>query len=174
MVTSELNPNVWQGYFGEAFVNAIAAASGLEVSIPRLGHVLDFSIYRPGPRGTSGSRQINLQVKSWADGDVADDDHFHYQLEVSAYNRLAGEGHDVRHYLALCIVPGDARTYLNASHEKAVMLKAAYWLSLRDKTPDPSLKSNSKKTVLVPREQLLTPETLAALVDANEPGAVVQ
>jgi hypothetical protein len=168
-----INPNVHQGYFAEGFVASIAAAAGLDIQLPRLGHGIDLGVFRPGPNGTSGSRQINLQVKSWSTGALNPDDHFHYPLEVSAFNYLAGWGHDVRHYLVMCLVPADATRYADARHERLRLCQAAYWMSLRNQSPDPTLKEGSTKTVLVPRVNLLTPLTIGALVDGREHLAVV-
>lgn len=173
MAQSELNPNVWQGHFGEGFVYAVAAAAGLDITIARLGHRVDYGIYRTGPNGTASSKQVNIQVKSWAEGTLSADDHFHYPLAVPAFNYLAGTEHDVRHFLVLCIVPTEKSRYLTAEHEKATMLRAAYWLSLRDEQSDFSLNEDSTRTVLVPRTHLLTPHTLSALVDGDEDAAVV-
>jgi hypothetical protein len=168
-----INPNVHQGYFAEGFVASIAAAACLDVQLPRLGHGIDLGVFRPGPNGTSGSRQINLQVKSWSTGTLNADGHFHYPLEVPAFNYLAGGGHDVRHYLILCLVPADAARYADARHERLLLSQAAYWTSLRNQSPDPTLKQDSTKTVLVPRVNLLTPLTIRALVDGREQLAVV-
>jgi hypothetical protein len=163
-----LDPRVHQGYFAEGFVAAIAAAAGLDVAFPRLGHVIDVSVYRPGPNGTSGSKQIDLQVKSWSTGSVNSDGFFHYPLEVAAFNHLAGKEHDVRHYLILCLVPAQAMDYAEASHDGLRLIRASYWLSLRDMEPDQSLNPESTKTVLVPKSHLLTPRTIRALVDGKE------
>lgn len=46
-------------------------------------------------------------------------------------------------------------------------------MSLRDQSPDPTLKPDSTKTVLVPRVNLLTPFTIGELVDGREQLAVV-
>lgn len=167
-----LNQNVHQGYFAEGFVASIATAAGLDVSFPRLGYAIDLGVYTPGPNGTSGSRQVNLQVKSWSTGTIAADDCFHYPLEVSAYNSLAGTGHDVRHYLVLCLVPTDAVDYADVQHARLQLRRAAYWMSLRDVQPDWSLSAHSTRTVLIPRTNLLTPTTLRALVEGQEHLAV--
>jgi Domain of unknown function (DUF4365) len=170
---ASINPNVHQGYFAESFVASIAAAAGLDVQLPRLGHGIDLGVFRPGPNGTSGSKQINLQVKSWSTGTLNADGHFHYPLEVPAFNYLAGGGHDVRHYLILCLVPADAAHYADAQHQRLRLSQAAYWMSLRDQSPDPTFKPDSTKTVLVPRVNLLTPFTIGELVDGREQLAVV-
>jgi hypothetical protein len=169
-----LDPRVHQGYFAEGFVAAIAAAAGLDVAFPRLGHIIDFSVYRPGPNGTSGSKQIDLQVKSWSGSRLSSDGYFHYPLEVPAFNHLASNEHDVRHYLVLCLVPPVITDYADARHDGLQLSKAAYWLSLRDHKPDESLNPDSTKTVLVPQSHLLTPATIRALVDGNENGAIVR
>ena len=164
--------NVYQGFFAEGMVAAIAAAAGLDVSLPRLGHRIDMMVYKPGVNGTSGSRQINLQVKSWSQGALHDDGSFHYPLEVPAYKYLAGSGHDVRHYLVLCLVPDDAARYADAQRDRLSLFESSYWLSLRDVSPDPSLNDNSTKTVYVPSTNLLTMDTIRALVDGDETQAV--
>ena len=152
---------------------SIAAAAGLDVNWPRLGHRVDLGVFLPGPNGTSGSKQINLQVKSWSTGHLSNDDHFHYPLEVRAFNYLAGHQHDVRHFLVLCVVPSDARDYANANTRRLRLKHAAYWLSLRDEVPDETLNPNSTKTVRVPVKHLLTSTTIRALVEGREPLAVV-
>lgn len=167
------HPNVLQGYFAEGLVASIAASAGLDVYWPRLGNRLDMGIFLPGPNGTSGSKQISLQVKSWSTGGLGLDNHFHYPLEVPAFNYLAGAGHDVRHYLILCLVPSHASEYADARHEQLLLKYAAYWLSLRNEMPDENLDKNSTKTVLVPATNLLTSSTILDLVLGHEHMAVV-
>lgn len=168
-----MHANVHQGYFAEGFVASLAAAAGLDVQFPRLGARIDFGIFKPGPNGTSGSRQITIQVKSWSTGAVSNDGYFHFPLEVPAFNYLAGSDHDVRHYLVLCLVPPAVANYAHAQHDRLRLSHAAYWLSLRDEAPDLALNNDSTRTVLVPRANLLTPATLRALVDGDEHLAVV-
>lgn len=169
-----IGSNPHQGYHAEGMLAALAASAGLDVQFPRLGHRIDMSLFKPGPNGTSGSRQITVQVKSWSTGTLDADRTFHYPLKVSAFNYLAGTGHDVRHYLVLCIVPPDGSDYADAGIERLKLRRALYWYSLRNEVPDTSLDPESTKTVLVPGSQLLTPTTLRHLVDNNEPLAVVQ
>jgi hypothetical protein len=164
--------NLHQGYFAEAFVASIAAAAGLDVQLPRLGRAIDLGVYSPGPNGTSSSRQITLQVKSWSTGRLSTDGHFHYPLEVPAFNYLAGNEHDVRHYLVLCVVPNNPVDYATASHQQLRLMQAAYWLSLRNEHPNANLNPDSTKTILVPQTQLLTTETMCALLNNREDLAV--
>jgi hypothetical protein len=167
-----LEPNRHQGYFGEALVASIAAAAGLDVFFPRLGDKADLQVYTPGPKGTSSSRQICIQVKSWSNP-KGSELCYNYPLEVSAYNHLAGGDHDVRHYLALCIVRSGTDDYADAQGSRLHLKHAAYWLSLRNETPDNTLNQESTKTVYVPKNHLITPVTMRALVDRNEGMAIV-
>jgi Domain of unknown function (DUF4365) len=171
-VAHELEKNRHQGHYGEAFVASIVAATGFDLLLPRLGDVMDMQVYSRGPRGTSGSHQIAIQVKSWSVGELSDDGYFHYPLEVPAFNNLAGPN-DVRHYLALCIVPPEISDYSDAQHARLSLNYAAYWLSLRDKEPDASLNPDSTKVVYVPRTNLITATTIRALVYNQEHLAVV-
>ena len=173
MTVTGTSPNTHQGYFGEGMVASIAAAAGLDVQFPRLGKAVDLNVFWPGPNGTSGSKQVTLQVKTWSTGQLHSDNTFHYPLEVPAYNYLAGSGHDVRHYLVLCIVPSTPSDYADSSHERLHLRHAAYWHSLRNETPNLDLNSNSTKTIRVPKSQLLTADTLLELVAGDEAKAVV-
>jgi hypothetical protein len=168
-----LEQNRHQGYFAEAFIASIAAAAGLDVFLPRLGDKADLQVYTPGPNGTSGSRQICVQVKSWSTGRLSPDGFFHYPLEVSAYNHLAGDN-DVRHYLALCMMPRQVHLYADAQHSRLNLKRAAYWLSLKGMEINRSLSETSTKVVHVPKRNLLTPETIRALVERDELSAVVE
>lgn len=169
-----IGSNPHQGYHAEGMLAALAASAGLDVQLPRLGHAIDMSIFNPGPNGTSGSRQITVQVKSWSTGSLHNDGTFHYPLMCSAFNYLAGGGHDVRHYLVLCIVPPDGNDYAEAGADRLKLRQALYWHSLHNDTPDDDLDPESTKTVYVPRTNMLTPVTLRYLVDHNETLAVVQ
>jgi hypothetical protein len=171
---TNLDANTHQGYFAEGFVTSIATAAGLDVSFPRLGHAFDLQIFRPGPRGTTGSKTISLQVKSWSTGALNSDGTYHYPLEVPAYNFLAGKDHDVRQYLILCMMPSEVTDYADAQHSRLRLQTAAYWLSLRDSESDFSLNDQSRKMVHVPRAHLLTPATLLALVAGKDHLAVVE
>lgn len=169
-----LQGNRHQGYFGEAYVASIAAAAGLDVLLPRLGDGQDLTVFTPGPKGTSSSRQISLQVKSWSEPEpVCSDGCFHYPLKGSAYNYLAGNDHDVMHFLVLFIAPRNPAQYASAHHARLHLRHAAYWLSLKDRQADIKLSDESTKTVYVPRRNLITPTTIRALVEHREEMAVV-
>ena len=172
LVTGYLDSSSHQGHHGEAMVHALAAASGLNVASYELDVGIDYVISTPGPRGTSRSPKIEVQIKSWSTP-TGSATHWNYPLKVPAFNHLAGPGHDLRHYLVLCTVPNDAANYSAASVVALELRHAAYWLSLEGEMPDDTLNPLSTKTVAVPRSHLLTAETLVALVEGREADAVV-
>lgn len=164
--------NVVQGAFGESVLATIASAAGYDVAFPRLGHGWDILVTERGPKGTAGRGQIEFQVKSWSTGTLNKDGHFHYPLRVSAYNDLAGKN-DVRHYLALCIVPDKLAEYSDAQHSHLTLRHAVIGYHVRNMGPDESLNPKSSKTVMVPARNLLTVATIRALIENKEDQAVV-
>lgn len=169
-----LDKNRHQGYYGEIFVASIAAAAGYDVLIPYMGDHFDIQVTGRGPRGTSDGRQIGFQIKSWSTGALNRDGSFHYPLKVDAYNFLARRN-DVRHYLALCIVPKEVDSYTEARSRRLVHRHAAYWLSLLGREQvEEGAGSDGTRTVHVPARNLITPATMRALLEDEEDQAVVQ
>lgn len=173
LVTGHFDANAHQGNFGEAFLCAVAAAAGLNTAEYKLDIGDDYIVSAPGPRGTSRMPKIEVQVKSWANP-VGDESAWSYPLKVPAYNHLAGAGHDLRHYLVLCVVPNDAAHYAIGCDADTRLHHALYWHSLRDEAPDHALPVNSTKAVYVSKKNLLTTDTLVALVEDREGEAVTE
>ncbi|MGW4678376.1 DUF4365 domain-containing protein [Micromonospora taraxaci] len=162
-----LNSEVWQGQYGEAFVRGLACAAGLTTSTKSLDvDGTDIQISIPGRRGSFRYPAIEAQVKSWSTPN-SDGDHFRYPLSLHNYTDLVGTvGIDLPlpRYLFLVIVPPEKDGYTLASHDCLHFHHAAYWVSLMDETPASELTVKSSKTVYVPRDNLLTVETLVNLV----------
>lgn len=157
-----------QGLHGEGFVFAMTSSAGLLVSRPLLDvDGVDWLIAFPGTLGHMRSPKIEVQVKTWSSPD-GDDVSWSYRMKVVHYNALAGLGFALRRYLLLITVPTLPSTYAICDHEEMRLGHAAYWMSLADR-PVLSTGSDDSKTVVVPvpRANLLTPETLTALVAGN-------
>lgn len=105
---------------------------------------------------------IRVQVKSWSTPQGNDDAWRYRGLTEKQFNFLAGT-RTVPTFLFLVMVPSDIRNYALADHQLLRLSHAAYWRSLADepKIPDPS--PDRKVTVTVPRQNLLTIESLIAL-----------
>jgi len=160
-----MNLRQHQGQHGEGFIVAMASSAGLLISRPSLDiDGVDWLIGFPGQLGIVRSPKIEVQVKSWS-APEGDDSAWAYRMRLGHYNALAGGGFEIRRYLVLVIVPADVARYAICDHDAMRMSHAAYWTSLADR-PVLSAAASDAKTVVVqvPRSNLLTPETLKALV----------
>jgi hypothetical protein len=174
-ITGRLDPIQHQGLYGESFVRVLANAAGLSATKPEPDTGEDWTIAAPGPRGTIKDPKIVTQVKSWSnERQTASGDSWSYPLPVRAYNNFAGSGFQLRRYIFLCVVPNDPSQYATSTIEELVLYRSAFWFHLRDHEPDESLPPLSTKTIHVPKRNLLTMETLAALVENRESEAVVE
>lgn len=99
--------------------------------------------------------------------EAAEDDRaWHYRgLTERQFNALAGR-RTVPAFLALVTVPAEARDYAHADPARLRLARAAYWLSLANRQKIPSPSDQRRVTVLVPRANLRTVETLTALCGA--------
>ncbi len=160
-----LQSNVRQGQYGEAFIYALACAAGLTVARMSLDvDGVDWMIAYPGPRGTTRSPKLEVQVKTWSKP-RGDDHHWHYRLHTRHFNHLAGPGFQLPRYLALVIVPETADEWVGTSHEEFQLRRAAYWTSLVDQPMEPANTRNAQIRVPVPRKNLLTVQTLQSRPD---------
>jgi hypothetical protein len=158
-----------KGNYAEGLVDAIILAAGLDPGSPRKDIAIDRSIGTPGPRGSLRDPRIDVQIKCWTPTDPQDGPVWRYPLGRTAYADLAGEGFLVPRYLVLCIVPADPASYVSAGPAEVRFRYAVYWHSLRDLRPD----RPPRGPIEVPKVQLLTPDTLNALVERREMEAIV-
>ncbi|HEX5542357.1 MAG TPA: DUF4365 domain-containing protein [Micromonospora sp.] len=181
-----------QGLHGEGFVFAMASAAGLLASRPTIDvDGIDWLIAHPGPLGQLRSPKIEIQVKTWvlprarlvkptarkrpsasmaaASPVVRSDGAWSYRMAVPHFNQLAGPGFAIRRYLVLVIVPESPGQYALCGFEDMRLGHAAYWVSLADESPMSVGPGEPKTlTVSVPRGNLLTPQTLLALVRGDK------
>jgi hypothetical protein len=157
-----------QGLHGEGFIFAMASSAGLLVSRPTLDvDGVDWLISHRGPLGSVRSPKIEVQVKTWS-APTGSDQAWTYRLSVGHFNAIAGSGFIIPRYLLLVTVPTDSNEYAVCDVAHMRLGHAAYWLSLADRALLPTGDNDAKSTVVsVPRGNLLTPQTLMALVAGN-------
>lgn len=167
-----LNTNVHQGLHGEGFIYALACAAGLTTAKMNLDvDGVDWQIAATGPRGTLRSPKLECQVKSKSNPDLRDNK-YRVRLEVEKYNKIAGDGFQVPRFLFTVVVPREPSDYAVCDHDAMRLGTAGYWLSMADFATEPSGDSDPKSVVLeVPRNNLLTTETLQALLIGDLEGA---
>jgi hypothetical protein len=167
-----VNKNVHQGLHGEGFIYALACASGYTTYKMNLDiDGVDWQIAHPGPRGTTRSPKIEIQVKSSSAPRIRDGE-IHQPLDVDHFNQLAGPGFQVPRFLSVVVVPTTAEEYAVCTDQRMLLSTAAYWLSLADREILPTGSGfPASVTVKVPLRNLLTVEALGALLAGNEGGA---
>jgi hypothetical protein len=100
-----LNKNVHQGLHGEGFIYALACAGGFTTSRMNLDlDGVDWQIAYPGPRGTTRSPKIEVQVKS-SSAPLIKNGTIRHPLRVAHFNDLAGANFQVPRFLSVVIVP---------------------------------------------------------------------
>ncbi|MGX6602711.1 DUF4365 domain-containing protein [Micromonosporaceae bacterium Da 78-11] len=161
-----------QGLHGEGFIYALACAGGFTSSKANLDlDGVDRQIAHAGPRGTSRSPKIELQVKSSSVPTLAGDV-IRHRLDVAHFNHLAGSGFQIPRFLSVVIVPADAEHYATCTHEHMRLATAAYWLSLADREILPTGGVLPESVVVeVPLRNLLTVTTLGCLLSGDLEGA---
>jgi hypothetical protein len=166
-----LDRNNHQGLFGEFFVQALAAAAGYIIAKP-------FPDLIGSDLLILGSREINddfplarVQVKSWS-RPQGNDNAWHYRLTEKQFNALAGP-RTVPAFLVVVVVPPSAGEYTHADPHRLRMHRAAYWASLADRTKIDDPSGSRHVPVPVPRQNLLTVDSLAALFSCPVPAVPV-
>jgi len=116
---------------------------------------------------------IRVQVKSWS-APQGNDDAWRYRgLTEKQFNFLAGT-RTIPTFLFLVMVPSDIRNYALADDQLLRLSHAAYWRSLADEPKIPDASANRKVTVTVPRQNLLTSESLISLCHGSAGNLVNQ
>lgn len=159
-----LHRNVHQGSYGEAFVYALACAAGFTVGRQHLdSDGIDWQISSVGPLGSRRSPKIDVQVKTWSRASESSD-HWTHRLQINHFNALAGPGFMVPRFLVVVIAPTDTNSYVRILPRAMILTHAAYWLSLANRAELPTEDGTKTVTVQVPKRNLLTIDTLGALV----------
>jgi hypothetical protein len=171
-VPATLNRNVHQGLHGEGFIYALACAGGFTSARANLDlDGVDWQIAHPGPRGTTRSPKIEIQVKSSSAPSLTHDT-IRHRLDVAHFNHLAGPNFQIPRFLSVVIVPPNAEHYAVCTDEHMKLGVAAYWLSLADREILPTGADHPESVVVdVPRRNLLTVTTLGRLLAGDLEGA---
>lgn len=157
----ELNNH--QGWYGETFVTAIAAAAGFQVAVPYPDIGKDLMLGRDH-EVPEMDVQIALQVKSRRiDEFTTTGNGFKISLPIEQFKRLRGR-RQVPCYLVMVVVPQDPSQYIRIDQQALILHHSAYWLSLEHHTM-PVQQGQKNVTVTVPRDNLLTIDALHEFFD---------
>lgn len=145
--------------FSKAYLRAVGVMADSDYLKPETDRdSIDVCLKRVG-----GLReQLDIQLKC-TDQDIPSSGNLTFDLPLKNYNDLRASSM-IPSLLVVVFVPKDTDDWLSVSEEELVMKKCGWWLSLAD------LPATSNKTtvrVTLARGQLLTPEALTALFDAQ-------
>jgi hypothetical protein len=149
--------NRLQGHFGENVVRAIAAAAGLTIATLSLDFGTDLLLI------SLDGEEIHVQVKTGIDLPIVNDA-VHFPLDVASYNYLRANV-SVRRFLVVMGAHERQDHWVSSSHYGHLMRRAAYWRSLLGA---PETANQATVTVSLPRENILTPATLNALMEGGD------
>lgn len=148
--------------FSRAYVRAVASVAGYNVyQFDVDDDSIDLGIAGRGARGTNRSPRLELQVKCTSQ-DVLTDGYVTFPLKRKNYDDLVGDNVDVPRILVVVVVPDNIEDWLTHSEDSLVMKRCGYWLSLR---AYPETTNTTSVTVKIPRAQVLTVESLRAIMD---------
>jgi Domain of unknown function (DUF4365) len=164
-----LHRNNRQGWYGECFVQLLAAAAGFGIAKPQ-PDVAGIDLHIVGLSEIEDDYPLaKIQVKSWS-APEGDDRAWNFRgLTEKQFNVLAGR-RTVPVFLFLVVVPPNARDYAHADSEGLQLCYAAYWKSLANEPKIPNASTRRKVRVAVPRENLLTVESLTTLCAGSVAG----
>lgn len=164
-----LDKNNHQGWYGESFIRALAAAAGLQATgvTPDCTGV-DFMI--SSPHQIDGDFPVIMaQVKSWSVPVERPGGWRYDRLTQKRFNALAGGNRRIPRYLFVVIVPSDNTRYACASDKVLGLSHAAYWISLADHEQVQDAACERQVPIIIPRENLLTVKRLVALCEGTQP-----
>ena len=153
-----------------ACVQAISAKAGYILSSKNFDYGVDGSFdevsYLDGRFCQSGY-SINFQLKASINWKL-NETNIVYALEAKTYNDLVNfrENGGIKCILILLALPKDKENWLSCLENKVLIGGGCYWYY-----PDGSRTTNTaKKTIYIPKRQMLNPDELTSLFAKDEAG----
>lgn len=164
-----MTPKQRQEEISKAYVHAVAAACGFAVghwSQDHGGVDTTISAERALGRGPYSKPKVDLQLKATTQ-DVVREAHVTWSLEMAHYDKLRAPAR-VPHLLVVLVLPEDADDSVSHTIDALIIRKCAYWVNM---TGMPEVSGQASKTVLIPREQVFSPEGLLQILTLVSEGA---
>lgn len=153
--------------FSRAYVQAVAAAAGINISINGRGHDygIDGSFHEvsivQGKRVDSGIT-LDFQLKATC-SPKGDQDIIKFVLDADTHRSFSKRGSNVRATPAILVVlflPEVSQKWLELSEDNLILRHCCYWMAPSSVPTD----NVSSVTVEIPRCQRLTPDALDSLI----------
>lgn len=155
-----MTPNTQMEQISLAYIRAVAAIAGFQVTKPDL----DFDSVDGILIADYGLRpRIEFQAKATT-RDVIKQDHIHYPLSVKNYNDLRIEAINPR-ILIVLILPKESSTWIKQTSDELCIRRCAYWVSLKGL---PTVQNVSNVTVQIPLANVLDSPQVAKMMESTE------
>ena len=164
-----MDPKIQMEQFGCAYVHAVATVAGFHMSDPRIDvDSVDFTLGSSGVNGTERRPRIDIQLKCTSQ-DVVNGEALHFPLKMKNYNDLRDVAPIVPKILVLVHMPNLIVDWITQSEQELALKKCGYWLSLRGM---PESQNTETNTIIIPRTQQLTPDSLTEIMRRINEGGV--
>lgn len=156
----------------ESYVSAIIARSGFVPNSISKDFGIDLevrNIASYGSRRIDMGAFLSLQLKASVNWSL-EDDYVIYDMEADAFNRLVfrRDQSALPCALILCCLPDDKSLWMTVCEDELIIKKCCYYYFVEG----PETPNSSSKRIRIPRDQLLTPESLLGLKEKLLMGAV--
>jgi hypothetical protein len=159
-------------HIGEAlsktYIQAVAAQAGMKCESGNTEYGVDITlreiIYLYG-KLRPGGFPIDCQLKSTINWELKDEK-IVYDLRGKNYNDIVLREGGSPFILVLLCLPKDQSQWVELDEEQLRIRKCCYWTTLTG----PPVKNDSTKRIFIPRERLVTPETLTDLMNKCKRG----
>jgi hypothetical protein len=147
--------------FSDAYLQAVAAVAGFGLAKPIPDDdSIDWIITARGVAGTMRRPRLEVQLKCSA-RDIVKETHLHFPLDLKNYNDLRYPDPLVPRILVVVTVPEGLNDWLKQTETELHMRHCGYWVTLQG---EPDTTNRTTVTVMLPRTQLFTPETLRQMM----------
>jgi hypothetical protein len=151
-----------------AYLHAVAAKAGMSCKQGDRhddGAGVDAEISYRGETSHEYMRhvQLNIQLKATVEDAGSHPDYCRYFMQgVNRYEKLRTDDSPIYKILVVLFLPIAPGAWLRCSPDELILKKAAYWACLYGA---PATSNSTGQTVYLPKANLLTPDSLLALVD---------
>ncbi len=151
-----------------AFLLAIAGRAGFNVHRGEFDYGVDYivasvSYSAARSRYVEDGLNIHVQLKATVDWHI-DGDEIVYDLEAKTWNDMVERDVSRPLYLGLLCLEPDVDGWMLCTEERLILQRCCYWY---DATGQASTPNTTTKRTRIPRTNLLTPDSLVALMNAS-------
>jgi hypothetical protein len=164
-VTTAIEDTDIEAELSYAFLHAVASQSQATCAVAQRlsdNRGIDAVLTSWGPFAEGAKIEVDLKVQLKATIAQPTDlgSHFSYSLKkVSQYDDLRAMAYSAPRILVVLFLPRDKQTWLSVTEQSLALKRAAYWVSLAGAAE----VATASPTIHIPKQNLLTPETLRKL-----------